>query len=159
MGAPDGEPMDVPEGVSIRLADRDGAKILFEDDQVVMELRVKRIAENDETLYRNFVVRARYRPVVEGLQVKLVRTGVLELSGDRLDFRQQIALRAIFSKVFSENRALTLLKDEHLDDPRVQGLAVGQIIMNQGWLGVSLVPGDTRIPTQVAPRPDQPALR
>lgn len=159
MGAPDGEPMDVPEGVSIRLADRDGAKVVFEDDQVVMELNVKRIAENDETLYRNFVIRARYRPVVEGLQVKLVRTGVLELSGDRLDFRQQIALRAIFSKVFSENRALTLLKEEYLDDPRVQGLAVGQIIMNQGWLGVSLVPGMTRIPTQVAPAPDQPELR
>jgi hypothetical protein len=159
MGDPDGEPMDVPEGVSIRLAERDGAKVSFEDDQVVMELRVKRIAENDESLFRNFVVRARYRPIVEGLQVKLVRSGVLELSGDRLDFRQQIALRAIFSKVFSESRALTLLKDELLDDPRVQGLAVGQIVMNQGWLGVSLVPGYTRIPTQVAPAPVQPELR
>jgi hypothetical protein len=54
--------------------------------------------------------------------------------------RIQIALRGIFVKIFSQNRNLMLFDERLSSDPRLDGLAISQFVITDGWLGIALGP-------------------
>ena len=60
----------------------------------------------------DFDVEATYEPVVEGAQLKLVRTKPLAIDGDEFGFRDVIALRGIFAKLFDRERPLVLIDEK-----------------------------------------------
>lgn len=145
------ESTDLPQGVRITLADNDPVRVTFREGVVELALRVERLSSGDQE-WRDFLVRARYAPNAE--------TGVLEREesirlvgamGQRLSTRTQFALRSIFTKVFSKNQRLDVLKPFR-DSERTASLSVGQFAAEEGWLAVALVDRSRPAGPQVASR-------
>jgi len=90
--------------------------------------------------WRDFQVRVFYRPKLEGLSIKLVRDGIVQLSAKRLDTGSQIAVRGVFSKTFSKHRPLILTPIRFTEDPRLKGLVISQFVIDDGWIGLALGP-------------------
>ena len=148
---------DIPDNIGVELAEHDGAHIDFVDGRVEIKLTVRRISENGRTKYRNFIVRTAYRPVQVGNLVELQRDGVIMLEA-RVPLAQQVALRAIFNKVFAESRRIPIIPAAFASDPRLAGLSVAQCDFADGWMAISLV-ATAENPNVVADRSRFPTRR
>jgi len=126
----------LPEGVVIKFADEDAVAINFGKDRVVFTLRIDYI-DNGRTRLDDFAIRVAYKPVVDGLDIKLVRDGFVELLGRRVGFRDQIVIRGLFSAVFSKTRPVQLTPQTVLDNPHLQNVGVTQLVIDEGWIGLA----------------------
>ena len=66
--------------------------------------------------------------------------GGIELISEQLGFRDQIALRGIFTKVMTRNHRLNVMRGRFLEDPRLSNLGVTQFVVRDGWVGLSIGP-------------------
>lgn len=131
-------PDDVPDGVTLQLADQDAIRMRWQDGSMRISIRVAEIAFKRRS-WKNFTVSANYRPKAAGLEAELYRDGVVELVGKkRLSMRDQVALRGIFGKVFSKNRNIPLMPADLAKDRRLSDLHVTQFTIRDGWVGVSI---------------------
>jgi hypothetical protein len=130
-------PDDLPEDITMRLADEEPVRIDLLDGQARVTVRLNYLKTDDRT-WRNITSRAYYEPQRNGLTARLVRTGAVELTGDHLRMRDQLALRAIFCKVFTERRTLELMPARIAQSERLQSLQVSQLVVRDGWLGFAL---------------------
>jgi hypothetical protein len=124
------------DDLSITFAAKDAIRVQCQDGKVQVMLSIARISKGDEA-WDNFQIRAFYEPQVQGLSAQMVRDGVVQLAGAR-NSRSQIALRTIFSKVFSKQRPLAIVPETVRTDPRLAGLAVTQLVIHDGWIGFAL---------------------
>ena len=138
-GLPDIQPPDdLPEDVIVRFAKRNPLRLAFEDGRVRITLGLAELSQGRHR-WRNFVVRVHYQPVPEDPQVDLVRDQYVELMG-RLRLGDQIALRGIFSRVFSREKPIRFITRYLKDDPRMHGLALTRMEIGDGWLAVAIGP-------------------
>ncbi len=128
---------EVPDNVEIKLADRDALRVSFEDDRIHFTLRIERLTFR-RSEWTNFAVSANYLPETRGFQIELGRDGIVELIGRRLNFSDQVALRGIFGKVFSKNRNIPMIIGALASDERLSDLAFSQLVLRDGWLGLSV---------------------
>ena len=82
-----------------------------------------------------------YKPEINGPSAELVREGIIQLSGKRLDLGSQIALRGVFSRAFSKKSPWNLTPEELLCNPKLADVGVSQFVIDDGWIGVALAPG------------------
>ena len=139
---------DLPEGVTVRFAAAEPVRVTAEDGRLRIRVSIDRL-ESPRRSWEGIVANVAYRPTVTGLQVFLERDGVVQLSGENQRGRLEIALRAIFSKVFPKERSLAVLPDRVVANPRMQGLSVIEAAVSDGWFAVSL--GATEAPKQPIP--------
>ncbi len=132
-------PDDLPQGVTIRFADQEALRLRLDEGRVVLTARIAELRSPRRT-WRNFAVRAYYAPNPNQLEANLVRDGIIELAGRRLRLSDQIALRGIFSKVFSKNTAVNIINNRLARHPQMKELQVTQFVINDGWIGVALGP-------------------
>jgi len=132
-------PDDVPEGVTVQFADSEPVRVQFVDGRAMLTVKLAELAHGRRR-WRNFTVRGYYRPESNGLDADLVRDGTIELAGKRLNLRDQVALRGIFSKVLSKKRKLDVIDHRLAEDPRLKDLDVNQFLVENGWIGVALGP-------------------
>ena len=137
---------DIPEGVKLRLGEDRPIQIDLEEDRILITIRLAELS-TPRRKWRNFVVRGRYRADVVSMHVNLEREGGIELISEQLGFRDQIALRGIFTKVMARNHRLNLIRGRLATDPRLKNLSVTQFVVRDGWVGVSVGPKNP---------PDQP---
>jgi hypothetical protein len=133
-------PEEVPENVQLTMAEDRPVEIRCRDDQLTFAIRVKRLNSPNGT-WKNFEVQARFVPQTDGFRCDLVRDGNLEIAsiGNRpLGGRARFALSAIFTRVFSKNQRLPLINEELSNDPRLANLDVDQVVIRDGWVGVSV---------------------
>lgn len=140
---------EYPADMRITFADHDSAQIRFTSGRVMITLSVAELRKYPSS-WRDFHVRTFYKPVRHGLDVRFVRDGTVQLWGKRFGIQPQIALRGIFSRVFSQDRQLSLLDPKLAGDPRLAGLAVTQCVTTDGWIGLSL--GQRRAPRTASRR-------
>ena len=69
----------------------------------------------------------------------------------------QISLRSVFSKVFAKGRELTVVPKEMAADPRLQGLDVTQLTIDDGWFGLAV--GPERLRPAMANGPNSTTLK
>ena len=129
----------VPDDLTITFAEKDAAGVRCQDGQLIVTLSVDRLTQQGRQ-WEDFKIRAFYRPRVDGRSAELVRHGVIHLIGRRLNTSAQIALRGIFSKTFSKDEPWQLTPESLRDDPRLKDLAVTQLVLEDGWIGVALGP-------------------
>lgn len=129
----------LPDDVTIEFANPGAVRVRFEEGKARLELRFASLRQGN-TAWRNFEVYVDYHPIATANGVRLEREGIVQLGGRRLGFRSQIALRAIFSKVFSKNRSFILVKDVFQERPALRGLQITQLELADGWLGVAVGP-------------------
>ena len=105
----------------------------------------------DPRQWNNFQVRVSYRPLVDGRSAELARDGAVQLIGQRLSNKDQIALRGIFSNAFPKNETIKLTPDRLLIDPKLQDLAITQFVIDDGWIGFAVGPKQFAVQTTRLP--------
>lgn len=129
---------EAAQDVTIRFNEARPITVEFEDNRMWLTLRVASLEQPGRIHLKNFTIRTSYLPTVDGLKAELTRDGVISVDGQRLAIRDKVPLRAIFSRVFSNRSTIPMVSDELLKDPRATGLAVSQLELRDGWLGIAV---------------------
>lgn len=132
-------PEDLPEDVTIEFADHHAVRVRCDGERLMLDIHLKELEAGSRS-WRNFTVRAYYAPDAASQEAELARDGAIELIGEGLGFRDQVALRGIFTKVLSRNRTLKLLDERFRQDERLHDLQVIQFTLRDGWIGLALGP-------------------
>jgi len=143
-------PDDMPENITIEFAEHDALHVHCDDGKLQLSIRVAELSQGRGNTWRNFEVRGYYFPEIAGLDARLTRDGYVELVGEQLGFRDQIALRGIFTKVLSKRTALRLVPDSIIGDARFRDLGISQFVIEDGWIGVAVSEGNRSTPPHVA---------
>jgi hypothetical protein len=130
-------PEDFPDDVAVTFAKSDPIRIGFQEGRVSLTLSFKELSQG-KNRWRDFTVRVYYRPAPEQPGADLVRDQYVELMGKRLHFRDQVALRGVFSRIFARNQPVDFVSRMLQSDRRLTGLAVTQIAIDDGWLGIAI---------------------
>ena len=123
----------------LTFAERDPLSLRCRDGRVELSVALARM-QSGSRQWRNFTVHVSYRPQMRGPTVELVRDGTIGLAAERLSLQSQLVLRGTFSRIFSEDRRFALLADEFASDPRLAGLQVTQLVIDDGWIGLAIGP-------------------
>ena len=129
----------INDDVTITFAAKDALLVRCQDGRLSLTLAIARLRKPPRS-WRDFKVQAFYQPEIQGRLIELARDGVVQLSGQRLRFSSQIALRGIFSKTFSKDESIKLSPERFLNNPKVADLRVSQFVIDDGWIGVALGP-------------------
>ncbi|MEM6779743.1 MAG: hypothetical protein AAF670_18970, partial [Planctomycetota bacterium] len=147
---PSSLPEDVPADAAVCFAPTRPITLEFDEGQVWLTLRVVSLSRPGSSALRRFIVRASYRPTVDGLDARLVRQGHLRISGPSMSMRQRIPVRAIFNKILAEDRELPLTLPQLTQHPAISDLVVTQLELRDGWIAISIGPESS---VRVASRP------
>ena len=149
-------PEDLPEDVFVTFADEDPVRLDCQDGRVRITIRLKELASGSKNKWKNFAVRGYYAPHPDQRDANLVREGVIELIGENLHFRDQIALRGIFSRVLSRNRKLNLVNKQIAQAKELEDQQVTQFVIHDGWIGIAIGPQTPGRRVAMSPRPQLP---
>ena len=145
-------PDDVPENVTIWLADTEAVRVSGIDGRIQVTLVIDEIKVRRSHFF-NLKVRAFYRPNVSGLRAELVRDGSIQIeSNKRLKAKAQIVLRGVFAKIFRRNQSLPILSDPFTQNPRLDDFEVTQFEIDDDWLALAI--GRKTERDKVANRPE-----
>jgi hypothetical protein len=132
----------LPPELELTFASADPLTIRCEDGRLELRLALDELRFGDRA-WRNFTVRAPFRPTDVDGATYFVRDGVVRLSGERLSTTAQISLRTVFAKVFPDDLQVKVWPDELANDPRFADLDVTQIDLRDGWIGAAIGPRRT----------------
>ncbi|MEX0792482.1 MAG: hypothetical protein WD045_05065 [Pirellulaceae bacterium] len=133
----------LPENVEIVFAQEAPVSVRFEDGRVKLTLRMREFTHGNQT-WTDLEVSAFYSPDQMTKDAKLSRDSTVFLTGHRLGFRDQLALRAVFLKVLSKQHAFSLLPEQIAADPRIARFPMNQLAIHEGWFAFAL--GDDAAP-------------
>ena len=136
----------------IAFAETQPVSVVADNDELRIHLRLTELDAGGNDFWYDFDVEAVYEPVVEGAQLKFVRTKPLSIDGEEFGFRDVIALRGIFAKMFDREEALVLIGEDIAKRKAMQGLEITQCVITNGWLGLAI----DRPTSPVAAAPSQP---
>jgi hypothetical protein len=119
-------------------AKQNAVRFHIENGQLEVTLSLASV-ELDGRRMRNFVVHAFYTPAVNGLEAELVRDGSLGIEG-RLGAAQRARLHNVFNSVLPPERRLPIVKLDDKNDPRLAGLMITQLVLEDGWMGLAVGP-------------------
>jgi hypothetical protein len=131
-------PENFPQGVKIQFTSTRPITIEIEDGKLWITMRVVTLSRGTSGSLSKFIIRAPYTPEVDGINARLVRDGALRISGPGISMRERLPLRAIFNLVLPEHRPIPLTLPSLADDARMQGLAINQLELRDGWLALSV---------------------
>jgi hypothetical protein len=115
----------------------------FVDGVIELTISIDRL-QLDRQTYRDFQVFIRYEPVRnERGELVLQRRGVISLEKARIS--SQIVLRAVFGKIFPEEKTFSLTPKFLKEDKRFEGLTTGFCRIGKGWFAVALVNSDAKV--------------
>lgn len=146
-------PDDMPQKAIIEFTRRDAARVRCEADRLELVLSVKELAHRHDKI-KDFEIHIHFRPILSGLDVRLVRDGTLQFSGRRLKTGPRVVLHSVIGKMLQHDQEITILSDRLLSDPRLKGLMVTQLVIEDGWIGLALGPAYPRRTAWRAPTPE-----
>ncbi len=127
------------EDVKITFAAKDAVHVRCNDGRLEITLAIARLSKGTRK-WKDFQVRAFYRPTVQGRRVDLAREGIVQLIGPRLNAGAQLALRGVFLKVFSQKEAIHATPESFVKNPKLDGVIVTQFVIDDGWIGAAIGP-------------------
>ncbi len=127
------------KNVAVTFARRDAVVVRCQDGRVVLTLSIARLRKSPRS-WKNFQVRAFYRPQTDARSAELVRDGILHFISNRISTGSQIALRGVFSRIFSKRRPVELTPERLATDKNLSYLGVTQFVIDDGWIGIAYGP-------------------
>jgi hypothetical protein len=121
-----------------QFAKQDAVQFHIEDGRLEVTLSLASV-ELEGRRMRNFVVHAFYMPAVDGLQAELVRDGSLGIEG-RLSSGDRARLHNVFNSVLPPDRRIPIVQVDDPSDPRLGGLMITQLVLEDGWMGLAVGP-------------------
>ncbi len=131
-------PADVPRDVHLQFANTRPLTVEFADGKMQLTLRIAALRQEGTIHLKNFIIRTEYAPQATGMVAQLNRQGAISVDGQRLGIRERMQLRTIFARIFAARPSLPLLSPELVDDERVNGLAVSQLEIRDGWMAMAV---------------------
>ena len=154
MGLPYKE-VDSKKKAKITFSKTQPIRVSFVDGKFQIDLNIdsfEPIGSKRTKTWRKLVIRCCYAPSVSGSQVLLTREGSISLPGRRKAVMDELVIRAIFDKVFENQYHFQPLPDSLAKPMNSPDLVIAHLIIDNGWLGVSLIdapviaqPGDAAI--------------
>ena len=130
--------IDDAADIAFTFAKTDPIVVRFFEDQAKLTLRFDAIELNDKT-WNNIEIEVSYRPVAgENGVPTLTRDGSVEIYGAASP-REQLPLRAVFSKVFPASKSFAINPEALRNDERFAGLALGLCRVSKGWFAISII--------------------
>jgi hypothetical protein len=130
--------MVVDEKTVFAFADRDAVRFRVADQRLELILSMREVIQDGESV-RNFRVHVFFVPVIHGLEAEFVRDGALGIEG-RIGTGERARMHNVFNKVFTEDRPLPIVRLEEANDPRLAGLMITQLVLEDGWIGLAVGP-------------------
>jgi len=134
------------EDVRMMFAAENAVHVQCEEGRIKLTLAFGQLSAETQS-WRNFAANIYFRPEVDRLKVHLVRDGVIQLSGKRLNTKGQVVVRGIFNRVFPKDRAFDLVDDKWSNDARLSDLRFSQFLVQDGWIGIAIGP-EAKTPRQ-----------
>lgn len=150
IGIESSTPEDLPEDVTVQFADVQPLRVHYRDGLVHVRVALDTL-ESGRRSWHDLVVGVTYRPKAQAPQVFLEREGPVHIGGPGRQGRAEIALRAVFGKIFPKERAVPLVPESFATDPKLADLKVLQAVAADGWLAISI--GEGVEPAHPAPVP------
>ena len=138
--------------VTITFAKQDAICVRLQDGRVEVTVSIAKLRKASRS-WKNFKLRAFYRPRSNGLSAELVRDGVIQVIGRRLGTGSQIALRSVAAKTFSKRRPIRLTPKKLLENPGVADVELTQLVVDGGWFGAAIAEKTAIAEEEVADRP------
>lgn len=115
-------------------------RLRFDDGAVRIRIHFQTI-ELDGKTWSNVEAEAEYMPSIEGCQLVLVRAPdrAVTLTGDRLRVRDQLVLRGVMNVLFDPKQTIEVIPTVIAKDSRMAGTKIGQLVIENGWIGVSII--------------------
>lgn len=132
-------PDDLPRAAKVEFAAYDAIRVTCTGDRVELILKIKELRHGRDSI-RGVGVHAFFRPEVSGLDMKLVRDGTLQFSGAHLRTGPRMVLHSVFGKLLPKDQEVPVLMAQLGEDPRFAGLMITQLVIDDGWVAVSLGP-------------------
>jgi hypothetical protein len=132
-------PADLPERAKVEFAAHDAVRVVCRGDRIELVLNIVELRQGRDNI-RNVGVHAFFRPVVEGMELKLVRDGSLQFDGAHLRTGPRMVLHSVFGKLLPKDQEVPVLAERLQEDPRFAGLMVTQLVIEDGWVAVSVGP-------------------
>jgi len=133
------EPADLPKAAKVQFAAHDAVRVACRGDRVELMLNIVELRNGRDSI-RGVGVHAFFRPVIDGLEVKLIRDGNLQFRGSHLRTGPRMVLHSVFGKLLPKDQEVPVLAAKLGDDPRFAGLMVTQLVIDDGWVALSLGP-------------------
>ena len=130
-------PSDLPEGVVVQFAKTRPITVELEDGVMWMTLRIVKLTRDRMKLSR-FIVRAAYRPEIDGINAHLVRDGHLRISGPGMSMRERLPVRAIFNKVLANSRKFPITVPGLTSRTNTDELMISQLELRDGWIAMAI---------------------
>ena len=116
----------------------DAVQFRIENGRLELTIALASLEREGRTM-RDVVVHAYYVPLISGLKAELVRDGSLGIEG-RLSSTDRARMHNIFNAVLPPDRRLPIVPISDPADPRLEGLMITQLVLEDGWLGVAIGP-------------------
>ncbi len=128
------------EDVKFQFASRDSVRFDFDEDRIAITLRIKRLQIGRTGHWKNLSVTAWYFPRATGLHIDMVLDPdrAVSLAGQDLSFGDQLTVRTVFNALFKPDFDFPLLPPDLASRPAAQGIGVTQIVLVDGWAGLSV---------------------
>jgi hypothetical protein len=133
---------DTQRATTFHFAEKDSVHFHLEDGRLEIALTLDSVVVDGRTM-RNFIVHAFYVPVVTGLEAELVRDKSLGIEG-RLSSSDRARLHNVFNGVLPPDRRMPIVRLDNPNDPRLAGLMITQLVLEDGWLGLAVGPADSQ---------------
>jgi hypothetical protein len=127
------------EDVKITFAAKDAVHVRCHDGHMELTLAIARLSKGIHK-FKDFQVRATYKPMIEGRSVDLVRDGIVQLICPRMNAFAQTPLRSVFLKIFSDKRPFHMMPEAFVKNPKLNGVVVTQFVIDDGWIAAALGP-------------------
>ncbi len=122
--------------LTFTFADRDALRVRLADDELLLVVSLAGLEAGDRS-WSNFQIVVPYAVKPHGATVQVVQTDEPRLIG-RLSNRSQIILHGILTNFFDSEVQFPVLAGV-LDDERFGDVQARQVVIADGWLGVSLM--------------------
>jgi hypothetical protein len=120
-----------------QFAPKDAIQFRIENGGLEMKIAFDSVELDGEAM-ENVTIHSEYSPAVAGLNADLVRNGSLGVEGE-LSAAERARLHNIFKQVFPPDQRLEFAH-LNLDDHRLDGLMITQLVMEDGWVGIAIGP-------------------
>ncbi len=137
MGQPE-EVGGIDEDATLHFSSLQPIRVEFSGAQVKVELDLKSFQVGKGKTWRNLKIGTSFTPVVYGSTVVLNKTGHVNVSGKRLNLRDQIAIRTIFNSVFEDKYEINPFSAAMATSMGSTNLSIARMVIDNGWVGVSL---------------------
>lgn len=128
------------EEIFITFANSNAVTVRIHDGKFMIRVAVKELRV-DKKIWKNFIVEAPYAVHSGKKSIFIQREGPVHLKG-RIPIGQQVIVRGIFSRVFQKTEEKNILPEKFLQNPRFENLVLNQMVIQDGWLGISFGPND-----------------